>query len=32
MKYLISAMFIVAAIIHLTPLSGVLGSGQLTAL
>jgi len=32
MKYLISAMFIVAAIIHLMPLSGVLGSERLFAL
>lgn len=32
MKYLISAMFIVAAIIHLMPLSGALGNERLTAL
>jgi len=32
MKYVISAMFIVAAIIHLMPLSGVLGSERLFAL
>lgn len=32
MKYLISAMLIVPAIIHLFPLSGVLGGERLTAL
>ena len=32
MRYLISVMLIVVAIIHLLPLSGVLGSERLTAL
>lgn len=32
MKYLISVTLIVAAIIHLLPLSGVLGSGRLSTL
>jgi hypothetical protein len=32
MRYLISAMLIVVAIIHLLPLSGVLGGERLTAL
>lgn len=32
MRYLVSSMFIVAALIHLTPLSGVLGASRLSAL
>jgi len=32
MKYLVSAMLIVVGVIHLLPLSGVLGSERLTAL
>jgi len=32
MRYLVSAMLVVVAIIHLLPLSGVLGSERLTAL
>jgi hypothetical protein len=32
MRYVISAMLIVAAIIHLTPLAGVLGASRLSAL
>ena len=32
MQYLVSAMLVVVAVIHLLPLSGVLGSERLTAL
>jgi len=32
MRYLVSAMLVVAALIHLPPLQGVLGSQRLTAL
>ncbi len=32
MRYLVSAMLVVVAVIHLLPLSGVLGSERLTAL
>jgi len=32
MKYLVSAMLIVVGVIHLLPLSGVLGSARLTSL
>jgi hypothetical protein len=32
MRYLVSAMLVVVAVIHLPPLSGVLGSGRLAAL
>lgn len=32
MRYLVSAMLLIVGIIHLLPLSGVLGAGQLSAL
>lgn len=32
MKYLVSAMLVIVGVIHLLPLSGVLGSGALTSL
>ncbi|MDO9361160.1 MAG: phosphopantetheine adenylyltransferase [Polaromonas sp.] len=32
MRYLVSAMLVIVGIIHLLPLSGVLGAGQLAAL